>query len=111
MLDKMTSLETDFHRAMLATYEQATELGYPASYFLQMVQEHGGVQATKRLLAKQEVQQGLMQLYLLGHLEISMEAYVLQDRFKSLFTKAELAEAHQRLDKLRYFQKTDDERR
>jgi len=34
-----------------------------------------------------------------------MEAVVLQDKFRSLFTEEELAEAHRRLEELGYFKK------
>jgi len=99
----MPELENEFHRAMLATYDQAEELGYRATYFLQMVQEHGGVKAAKRLLAQPEVQPGLTRLWELKRLDISMEALVLQEQFQPLFNETELADAHRRLDKLDYF--------
>ena len=70
-----------------------------------MLEEHGGVETAKRLLAKSEPQSGLFELWQLNLLHESMEAVVLQDKFHPLFTEAELAEAHRRLDELGYFQK------
>lgn len=99
----MATLENEFHRAMLATYDRAAKLGYRATYFLQMVQEQGGVHAAKGLLAKTEIQAGLIRLQELGRLDISMEALVLQEKFRSLFTQEELAEAQRRLETLEYF--------
>jgi len=44
-----------------------------------------------------------MRLWELGALDKSMEALVIQERFQSLFTQDEIAEAHRRLDELDYF--------
>lgn len=99
------SLESDLTSALLGTYEAARTRGYIATYFLQMLQEHGGRETAKRLLAKREPQAGLFELWRLKLLHESMEAVVLQERFRSLFTEDELAEAHRRLDELGYFQR------
>jgi len=58
------------------------------------------VGAAKWLLAKEDVQAGLTKLWELGLLEHSMEATVLQEGFRSLFTDAELQEARQPLEAL-----------
>ena len=70
---------------------------------MQMLGEHGGVETARRLLASREPQQGLFELYRLDLLHESMEAVVLQAKFRSLFTQQELAEAHRRLEELGYF--------
>ena len=70
-----------------------------------MIDEFGAVEATKRLLATQEIQTGLMRLWELKSLDKSMEALVIQDRFCPLFTEFEIAEARRRLDELDYFPK------
>ncbi len=101
-------LEREFHDAMLGVYEQAPELGYNATRFLQMVYELGGVQAAKRLLQKHDVQSGLAWLWEHGRLDISMEALVLQEPFGSLFSAADLAEAERRLRELGYFKSGHD---
>jgi hypothetical protein len=91
--------------ALRGTYEAARKRGYVATYFLQMLEEHGGVETAKRLLAKSELQTGLFELWKLGLLHESMEAVVLQEKFHSLFTEAELAEARRRLEELGFFKK------
>lgn len=98
----MTPLEREFHRAMLGVYEQARDLGYPATRFKQMIDEYGGVQTAKRLLAKSGLQSGLVWLWEHQALDISMEALVLQECFQVLFSAAELVEARQRLEGLGY---------
>jgi hypothetical protein len=99
------SLENELTEELRGTYEAARRRGYVATYFLQMLEEHCGVETAKRLLAKPEPQTGLFELWNLGLLHESMEAVVLQNKFKDLFTGDELAEAHRRLDELGYFGK------
>ncbi len=99
----MTSLEAEFEEALLTTTEVAAKHKYYPHYFLQMVREHGAAKTAQMLLAKQEIQQGLMTLCELGLLDTSMEAFVIQERFQPLFTDAERAEARRRLEELYYF--------
>ena len=70
-----------------------------------MLEEHGGKQTAIRLLAKSEPQVGLFELGKLDLLDESMEAIVLQAKFKDLFTDDELAEAYRRWEELGYFKK------
>ena len=97
------SLDTELTQELRGIYEAARKRGYVAAYFLQMLEDYGGVETAKRLLAKSEPQTGLFELWQLNLLHESMEAVVLQDKFKGLFTADELAEAHRRLEELGYF--------
>jgi len=67
-----------------------------------MIDEHGAVEAAKRLLATQEIQTGLMRLWEMKSLSKSMETLVIQERFRPLFTEAEISEARRRLGELGY---------
>ena len=97
------NLEVEFTAALQGTYEAARARGYIATYFLQMLEELGGLETAKRLLAVSEPQTGLYKLWELHLLDESMEAVVLQERFRSLFTQAEINESRRRLDELGYF--------
>ncbi|MDO9028486.1 MAG: hypothetical protein Q7U68_06475 [Candidatus Roizmanbacteria bacterium] len=97
------NLEAEFTQALEGTIEAAKAHNYFPTYFMQMLGEYGGVGTARRLLAKQEIQQGLMKLAELELLKESMEAVVLQEKFRPLFTEAEVAEAHRRLEELGYF--------
>jgi hypothetical protein len=97
------TLEAEFHQAMMEVYEVAKTHGYYATYFKRMIDEHGGVEAAKRLLAKREIQSGLMELWALDLLKHSMEEAVWQERFRPLFTEAEVQEARRRLEQLGFF--------
>ena len=99
----MATLEEQFHYAMIGIYENAKDHHYFATYFKRMLDEYQGVETAKRLLAKKEIQEGLMKLWEMKMLNQSMEALVIQERFKSLFTDAEVVEARRRLEELVYF--------
>ncbi len=89
----MSPLESEFHQAMKTTCEEGVKRGYYPTYFMQMLETYGGVETAKRLLAKHEIQRGLMRLYALDLLDSSMEAFVIQERFQSLFSDEERVEA------------------
>jgi hypothetical protein len=99
-------LEAEFEAALRGTYEAARKRGYIASYFLQMLEEHGGLETAKRLLSKSEPQTGLFELWKLGILNESMEAVICDNlKYQRLFTPDEVSEAHRRLEELNYFTK------
>ncbi|MDE2990210.1 MAG: hypothetical protein OXU21_03965 [Chloroflexota bacterium] len=91
------SLEGEFHGAMLKIYDDAADLGYRPVRFRQMVLKYGGVPAAKRLLGGPMAQSGLTTLWELDRLDISMEALVVQERWKPLFSDAERRAARDRL--------------
>jgi hypothetical protein len=74
---------------------------YTATYFLQMVNEHGGLEAARRLLAK-EISSGFTELYLCGRLDLTAEAQMIRPEFAPLFTAEELEIARARLAQLGY---------
>jgi 5-methylcytosine-specific restriction enzyme A len=100
------TIEQEFHQAILDSYNAAKSRGYPGSHLITMVNERGGLQAARHSLIRLPLANfpnGLMRLYELGLLEFSLEALVLQDRWSSLFTRKELAIAHERLQILGYY--------
>ncbi len=97
------SLEVEFAQAMENTGETAKEFGYVPNYFIRMLAEYGAVETARRLLANSDARTGLFKLWELGLLHESMEGLVVQERFKPLFTKEEIAEARRRLEELGYF--------
>ncbi len=99
----MTPLEKEFENAMLDIDEVSSRHNYYPTYFIRLVKDLGGVGAAKHLLAKPGPQEGLFKLWEIGRLDISMEAIVLQDRFRSLFSEFEIHEARRRLTELGYF--------
>ena len=94
--------ERAFHRAMIAIYETAKrDAKYKAARFLQMVSEHGGVEAAHQLLRGSAASDGFTALYVAGRLDLTVEAHVLKPEFQDLFTDAERSVARSRLDAYR----------
>jgi hypothetical protein len=90
--------ECRFHQKMLEFYDRAaTECDWRASRFLQMVRNRGGLAAAKKLLRTAGPSKGLARLAELGRLDISVEALVCQEPWRSLFTEAEVEIAERRL--------------
>ena len=58
----MSDIEARFHQEMLDGYQTLAKLGYRTNYYLQMLQEHGGVGAARRLLLSEEFATGLTRL-------------------------------------------------
>jgi hypothetical protein len=98
----MGSLEKSFEADVEALLDECRQRGYIPTYFMLMLQQYGGVETAHRLLAGQEIQYGLMRLWELRLLRDSEDAFVIQPKYQSLFTKAEIAEARRRLEELGY---------
>jgi hypothetical protein len=98
----LETLEQQFHQEMIQVAKFANQFNIGIR-FLQMVEKKGGLPTAKKLLADAGPQQGLIRLKKIGHLDKCMEVVVLQERYRSLFTEAEIAEARRRLEMLGYF--------
>ena len=98
-----TDRERAFHRAMVGIYDSAKrEAGYNATRFLQMVSEHGGLNAARQLLHASGVSDGFTALWMAKRLDLTVEAHVLKPEFESLFTADEFRIARSRLDEYGY---------
>lgn len=90
-----------FHQEMQAIYDSALKLKppYRATYFLQMLGEHGGKGTADRLLATHNPSAGFTELFLRGkeNLRLSVEHLVLREPWRKLFTAEQLAVARKRL--------------
>ncbi|MBZ9621424.1 hypothetical protein G9F71_000770 [Clostridium sp. FP2] len=99
----MNDLERKFYTAMTDVYRKADkECGYRATRFLQMLSEKGGVKTAKELVSKEGGTDGFSKLWQLGRLDLSVEALVLKDEFKELFTEEQLSLCKARLEKYKY---------
>ena len=87
---------------METIYHVVSGAGYRPTAFLRMVQQHGGVSAAKRLPNAPMAQSGLTKLWERRLLHRSMEAQVIQERWKPLFSDAERQTARERLQAYSY---------
>lgn len=102
--NRRVNLEHQFHHDMIGVADFSNANGF-GQVFSRMLGEYGGVETAKRLLATSEVQSGFTELCLLNAVHRSMEAFVIKPQYQSLFTEAEVAEAHRRLEEVGYFNK------
>lgn len=94
------SLEDDLTGAFVNSYhDTGVAVGYWANRFLQAVKKDGGLATAKRMLLPRNVGQrkGLDALLEANRPELTIEAIVLQPKFRQLFTKAEISVAQNRL--------------
>lgn len=91
--------ETQFHESMLNIYQAAkSEANYNAQRFLQMVVDHGGLEAARMLIHSSQVPEGYVALWERGRLDLTVEAMILaREPYKSLFTDEELEICKKRL--------------
>lgn len=94
------SLDEELTAAFVDGYHVAgKEVGYWGRRFLQAVKRNGGLATAKRMLQPQNEGQrkGLDALLEANRPDLTVEAIVLQPKFRSLFSAAELAAAQERL--------------
>ncbi|MGV8125369.1 MAG: hypothetical protein AB2L14_36955 [Candidatus Xenobiia bacterium LiM19] len=87
-----SDLEKRFHKELIEGYYiLKRECNYNATRFLQLVQEKGGLQAAKDLIrsSANSIPEGLSILWEHKRLDMSLEAMVLRERWRPLFTDEE----------------------
>ena len=89
--------ERDFDRAMRQLYLDARDAGYNATYFVRMLNELGGVLTAKRLVGSTQPSDGFTRLWEMDRLELSVEALVLDAKWRTLFSDIERGAARRRL--------------
>lgn len=98
-----TELEVEFHRAMVSIYEKARdEAGYLATRYIQMVGTNGGIEAAKILVNLKAPSDGYTELWKRKRLDLTVEALVIQEKWKTLFEPEEIERARNRLREYEY---------
>ena len=96
-------MEEEFNNGMREVYERAkAECNYVATRYLRMVNEHGGLRTTRKLLSSDKTHDGLTRLWECGRLDLTVEALVTKEKYRTLFTEAEIKIAEKRLHGLGY---------
>lgn len=99
----MTNIEREFDIAMMDIYHRAKyEAGYNATRYLQMLQEHRGLETAKILLHASHVSDGYTALWERGRLDLTVEALTLQKKWDSLFSDQDREIARRRLAEYKY---------
>jgi len=98
-----SDLEKDFHKAMLEIYKRAKgEAGYNATRFLSMITDTSGLEAARTLLHADSVSDGYTALWERGRLDLTVEAEMLNSRWRELFNDDERRIATKRLHEYGY---------
>ena len=96
-------LEINFEKEMYRIYRDAFEkCKYRAHIFHGMLQDYGGLLTAKKLLSQHGLQHGFEKLSQLGYAHITMEALVLREPWRQLFTQKEREVAIARLKTFSY---------
>jgi hypothetical protein len=98
------ALAAKFDEEMLRIYQRArSEAHYPATRFLQMLHEHGGLETARILLHSTNVSEGYTALWERGRLDLTVEVVIHDNpKWYPLFTQDELAICTDRLKEYRY---------
>jgi 5-methylcytosine-specific restriction enzyme A len=97
------SLRDKFHNAMLDIYKTARkERIHDAKLFAQMLSTDHGVNVAKKLISSDKPSTGFTALWEKGRLDLTVEALVIRDEFRELFTDEEREKARNRLIDYRY---------
>jgi hypothetical protein len=86
-----------FERDMEGIYDGAKAIGYNATRFLMMLREHGGLETAHRLFWSSDISYGFTELWMLGRLDLTVEALVVRPEYAGMFSADELATAQSRL--------------
>jgi hypothetical protein len=78
------------------------ELNYNPTYFVRMLSEHGCIETAKQLILSKQYSEGFTKLWELGRLDLTVEAIVLHDEFRALFSPEVILAAQKRLHELNY---------
>jgi hypothetical protein len=91
----LTPLEIDFESDLREAAQICIrECNYRPSYFLAMLGERGGVATAKALLAKSTPSEGFTKLVVdIGRPELTVENFVLEPKYRDLFTPDERRKA------------------
>lgn len=93
----MTSLEKEFTKELLDNVAEMKQYGYNPTIYTRMISENGAVNAAKKLVVKDVQSSGFATLIMLRKLELSVEASVIKDKYKDLFTDAEIQNSIRKL--------------
>lgn len=99
----MDELESRFNDEMQGIYITAKKkLKYNATRFLQLLSEKGGVEAARILISKNGGTYGFEVLWENNRLDLSIEAHVLKEDYRDLFTDGEREICKNRLKDFKY---------
>lgn len=98
----MTGLELAFEEDMRYICREAKKIGYRPRLFAEMLSMKGGLVTAKQLIMQDAPTDGFITLYSKNRLDLSIEHFVIQPKYKELFTEEEIERCITRLREYRY---------
>ncbi|MBD7914667.1 hypothetical protein H9660_05865 [Clostridium sp. Sa3CUN1] len=99
----MREIELDLFTDMMKIYRETdAQCNFKAAGFFQMIQTEGAITTAKEIINNSEVTEGFIKLAECNRLDLSLEALVIQDKYKELFTPKERKICINRLKKHGY---------
>lgn len=81
----------------MGSAQKCDELGYWPKAFIAMLTDHGAVDACTRVIMPKQLPPGFGRVFELGHLELSVEAIVVNGPWRILFDDNVIEKANKRL--------------
>ena len=99
----MKEIELNLFTDMIRIYRETDiQCNYKAAGFFQMIQNDGAIITAKEIVNKTELTEGFMKLAECNRLDLSVEALIIQEKYKELFTPKERKICISRLKKHGY---------
>lgn len=98
----MTGLELTFEEDMRLICREANKIGYRPRLFAEMLSMKGGLATAKQLIMQDQPTDGFIKLYEKQRLDLTIEHFVIQPKYKELFTEEEIQTSYRRLKEYRY---------
>ena len=93
----MLPLEKEFTKELFDNVAEMKQYGYNPTIYMRMISENGAVNAAKKLVMQDVQSSGFATLIMINKLELSVEASVIKDKYKDLFTDAEVQNSIRKL--------------
>lgn len=95
-------LEKEFTKELFDNVAEMKQYGYNPTIYMRMISENGAVNAAKKLVMQDVQSSGFATLIMINKLELSVEASVIKDKYKDLFTDAEIQNSIRKLKEADY---------
>ena len=85
------ALEEKLRVELISNTKECRKLGYNPTAFLEMLNKYGALGTVQKLIHAPHVSDGYSKLFMLGRLDLTLEAIMLKPEYQILLTKDELA--------------------
>jgi len=96
-------MKTDFDKRVQQSIDEMREkYNYSPTVLINMIDKHGTIEAVRRLINSSKTPYGFTKLWELNALDLSLEAIILEEKWKNLFSEEDRKKAKKKLIKHDY---------